>query len=150
MKTIAFALATIAILQIHAAAGTKAGASDTTLGRPVKVVTTPGQFVRFDKNHADRFFFLDQSVNMTLNMVLGAPEMDCFLANHPKDDLRLTYTVYDRTTADGHERVNYATRIVSLKTGDDTKDWAEKELRDSALVRTHHHELQKLRDGKLF
>jgi hypothetical protein len=114
------------------------------------MITTRGQFVRFDKDHTDRFFFRDESSSMTLNMLLGASEMDCFLANHRKDDLQLTYTVYDHETADSHERINYATRVSSLKSGDDTKNWSEKESSDSTRLRDHHLELEKIRSGKIY
>jgi len=124
--------------------------ADSSLGQLFKRITTQGQFVRFDKDHSDRFFFKDQSSNMTVNVMLGASEMDCFLANHTHDDLRLEYNVYDRTTVNGHERLNYATRIVSLKTGDDTKNWADKEQRDSSVARDHHEQLAKVRPGRLY
>ena len=121
---------------------------DTSLGHPFKTIITQGQFVGLDKKNPNHFFFKDQSSMMTMNLIFGAPEMDCFIANHTGDDLRLTYAIYDHATSDGHERLNYAQRIVSLKSGDDTKTWAEKEQRDSSLLREHHRYLDRLRGGK--
>jgi len=76
---------------------------------------------------------------------MTVPEMDCFLANHAKDDLQYTYEVHEVDHPDGKvERLNYALRIVSLKSGDDTKTWAEKEAKDSAVMERHHNQLKKM------
>jgi hypothetical protein len=42
-------------------------------------------------------------------------------------------------------RLNYATRIVSLKTGDDTRNWADKEANDSTMMQRHHEQLKRER-----
>src|SRR5437868_12430596 len=63
---------------------------DSLLGRTVKTITTTGQFVSFDKDHPDRAFIAD-AMGMSINLILSAPEMDCFLANHVKDNLSFTY-----------------------------------------------------------
>jgi len=121
--------------------------SDTTLGRLLKTWTTEGQFVGFAKSRSDEFQFRDASNGFTISVIFGAPEMDCFLANHAKDDLRLTYEIYDRQDSLGKTiRTSKATRIVSLKSGDDTKTWAAKEQADSSLLLRHHEQLKKARE----
>ena len=117
-----------------------------SIGRHLKTITTPAQFVSFDKNDQNRFFFRNMSDQMVTNALMGAPEMDCFLANHTKDDLKVTYAIYTRENAGKEIRTNVVTRIVSLKTGDDTKTWALKEASDSTLAIMHHAELQRARE----
>ncbi len=84
---------------------------------------------------------------MVMNVILGVPEMDCFLANHAKDNLSFTYEIHESSTPGG-QRQNLATRIVSLKSGDDTRTWATKEAQDSTIQARHHEVLAKLRAGK--
>ena len=80
-------------------------------------------------------------------MAFTVPEMDCFLANHAKEDLQITYEIREvnDTAKKKTEHVNYLIRIVSLKTGDDTNTWAEKEKKDPKLLAAHHEELRKVR-----
>ncbi len=141
MTLILFALLQFAIPQQNAPA-------DTTLGRLVKTITTDAEFVSFDKDHLDRGFLRDQSRGGIVTNFWLAPEMDCFLSNHAKDGLRITYEIREGCTASKQERVNIALRILSLKTGDDTKTWAEKESRDSTLAARHHEQLVKVRTGR--
>jgi hypothetical protein len=61
--------------------------TDSLPGRFIKRITTPAQFVSFDKKHSDRFFARDQSSGLLLKAIMTVPETDCFLANHAKDDL---------------------------------------------------------------
>ena len=118
---------------------------DTIPGRIIKRITTPAQFVSFDKHHSDRFFARDASSNTMLNLIEVVPETDCFLANHVKDDLQISYEIHEVVDSAGKaERLNYATRIVSLKTGDDTKTWAEKEAKDSTMMQRYHEQLKKV------
>jgi len=120
-------------------------ATDTMLGRKIKTITATGQFSLFDKHHTDRAF-LKGADGMTMNIIYTVPEMDCFLANHAKDDLQYTYEVHEVEHPDSKvERLNYALRIVSLKTGDDTKTWAQKEAKDWLLMQRHHEQLKKIR-----
>ncbi|HET6400176.1 MAG TPA: hypothetical protein VFH95_02160 [Candidatus Kapabacteria bacterium] len=120
-------------------------ASDSIPGRLIKQVTTRGQFVSFDKNHADRFFFRDASDEMEMNMVMTEPETDLFLADHSKDDLKITYQIRDLTQPGGKtEWLNYATSIRSLKTGDDAKIWPEKMASDSMLLQSCQEQLRQL------
>ena len=119
--------------------------ADTTLSRLVKTVTTEAEFVSFDKDHGERAFLRDESRGGIVTNFLLAPEMDCFLANHAKDQLRITYEIRERENA---VKINNAIRIVSLKTGDDTKTWSEREQRDSTLMSRHHEQLVKVRTGK--
>ena len=119
---------------------------DTIPGRFIKRITTPAQFVFFDKKHSDRFFARDASSNTMLNEIMVVPETDCFLANHTKDDLQISYEIHEVTDSTAKAvRLNYATRIVSLKTGDDTRTWAAKEAKDSTMMQRHHEQLKKLR-----
>ncbi|MDP4198715.1 MAG: hypothetical protein Q8922_13845 [Bacteroidota bacterium] len=122
--------------------------ADTSLGRLVKTITTDAEFVSFDKDHVDRAFIRDESHGGIAMNVLLAPEMDCFLANHAKDQLRITFEIRERENAGKTEKLNVALRIVSLKTGDDTKTWAEKESQDSTLLGLHHEQLVKVRAGR--
>lgn len=140
----------ILFLLLHAAIPQEAMPADTTLGRLVKTITTDAEFVSFDKDHLDRVFLRDQSRGGIVTNFWLAPEMDCFLANHAKDGFRITYEIREGCTASKQERVNIALRIVSLKTGDDTKTWAEKEQRDSTMMSRHHEQLQKIRSGKYY
>jgi hypothetical protein len=118
---------------------------DTANSKLFKRITTEGEFVMFDKEHPDRAIIRDKSVGgIAANFVIG-DEMDCFLANHQKDPLRISYEIYQRE-ADGKTITwNKATRIVSLKTGDDTKSWKGKESDDVKLATRHHEALKKLR-----
>src|ERR1019366_3954540 len=59
---------------------------DSLPGRLIKRITTPAQFVSFDKKHNDRFYVRDASDQRLLNEIMVVPEIDCFLANHTKDD----------------------------------------------------------------
>jgi hypothetical protein len=118
---------------------------DSIPGRLIKRITTPAQFISFDKKHTDRFFARDASSNTMLNLINVVPETDCFLANHVKDDLQISFEIHELVDSAGKaERLNYATRIVSLKTGDDTKTWAEKEAKDSTMMQRHHEQLKKV------
>ena len=120
-------------------------AADSMLGRKIKTISMCGSFSLFDKQHTERAF-LKGADGMTMNIIFAAPEMDCFLANHAKDDLQYTYEVHEIEHSDSKvERLNYAMRIVSLKSGDDTRTWADKETKDSALMQRHHEQLKKLR-----
>ncbi len=122
-------------------------ATDTLRGRLIKTITTRGQFVSFDKNHADRFFFRDASDEMVMNAVMTEPETDLFLANHAKDDLTMTYQVRDLTIPGGKtEWLNYAMSIRSLKTGDDAKSWPGKMANDSSLLQSCQKQLRELRE----
>jgi hypothetical protein len=115
------------------------------LGRKIKTIVASGQFSLFDKQHADRAFIKDGD-GMTMNVIYTAPEMDCFLANHAKDDLQITYEVHEIEHPDSKvERLNYALRFVSLKNGDDTRTWAIKESVDPDLIKRHHEQLKKVR-----
>jgi hypothetical protein len=118
---------------------------DTANAKLFKRITTEAEFVMLDKQHSDRAIIRDKSVaGIAANFVLSE-EMDCFLANHQKDPLRLTYEIY-QSESDGKTVMwNKATRIVSLKTGDDTKNWKEKETADAEVASRHHEELKKLR-----
>ncbi|GEM_PF-2208398 len=116
----------------------------TAPARLLKTVTTHAEFLRFDKKDSTQFFFRDKSDQMMLHAAMGAPEMACFLANHAKDELLVTYNIYD--AAGDRPRSYVATRIVSLKSGDDTRTWADRESKDSALAALHHEELLKLRE----
>jgi hypothetical protein len=119
---------------------------DTIPGRLIKRIATPAQFVSFDKKHNDRFFARDQSSGLLLNAVMTVPETDCFLANHAKDDLQISYEIREVMDSTAKtERQNYALRIVSMKTGDDTRTWAAKESQDSAMMRDHHEQLKRER-----
>ena len=120
-------------------------ATDSMVGRKIKTITMCGSFSLFDKQHPDRAF-LKGADGMTLNIIFAAPEMDCFLANHSKDDLQYTYEVHEVEHPDSKaERLNYALRIVSIKNGDDTRTWVIKEANDSELLKRHHEQLKKVR-----
>ncbi len=124
-------------------------ADSISLGRLIKRITTQAQFVSFDKKHKDRFFARDASDQSLLNAVMIVPETDCFLANHVKDDLQISFEIHE--TADSNNkavRTNYATRIVSLKTGDDTRTWADKESKDSSMMQWHHEQLKREKFGE--
>ena len=117
--------------------------SDTA--KLLKRITTEGEFVMLDKQHSDRAIIRDKSIGgIATNFVIG-DEMDCFLANHQKDPLRISYEIYQREDSGKTITWNKATRIISLKTGDDTKNWKQKENADPELVEEHHEELRKLR-----
>lgn len=120
--------------------------ADTTLGPVVKTISTTGQFSLFDKDNPNRAFIKD-GYGMSLNLILGQPEMDCFLANHAKDNLSFIYEIHESKTS-GEKRQNLVTRIVSLKSGDDTRNWAQKEATDSTTQARHHEVLAKLRAGR--
>lgn len=121
--------------------------SDSTPGRLVGRTQLRGQFFSFDKNQETRFIFADASNNSRLLLTYGAPEMACFIANHDKEDLRLSYSTFERTDSSGATNRYYvADRIVSLKSGDDTISWLEKDVADSA---GHHLKLAKLRKEML-
>jgi hypothetical protein len=120
--------------------------SDTAGARLLKRITTEGEFVMLDKQHTDRAIIRDKSIGgISTNFVIG-DEMDCFLANHQKDPLRISYEIYQRADSGKTITWNKATRIVSLKTGDDTKNWKVKESADAELAKRHHEELKKLRE----
>jgi hypothetical protein len=122
--------------------------ADSMLGRKVKTITMCGTFSLFDKQHSDRAF-LKGADGKTLHIIFAAPEMDCFLANHTKDDLQYTYEVHEiEHPGLKAERLNYALRIVSLKSGDDTRTWAQKEAKDSVLMQRHHEQLKEVRGGE--
>jgi hypothetical protein len=127
-------------------AGARSIRTDSLPGRLIKRVTTQAQFVSFDKKHNDRFFARDASDQMLLNEIMVVPEMDCFLANHTKDDLQISYEIHELTDSTAKTmRLNYATRIVSFKTGDDTRTWAAKEAKDSTIMQQHHEQLKRER-----
>ncbi|HZK75417.1 MAG TPA: hypothetical protein VFD13_00790 [Candidatus Kapabacteria bacterium] len=125
---------------------------DSIRGRLVKTITTRGQFVSFDKNHADRFFLQasptmrDASDQMVMNVVMTDTETDLFLANHAKEDLKVTYQVRDVTIPGGKTKwLNYAVSIRSLKTGDDAHGWPEKLASDTTLLQSCREKLRQLR-----
>lgn len=119
--------------------------TDSVHGRLIKTITTRGQFVSFDKNHADRFFLRDASDQMVMNCVMTEPGTDLFLASHVKDDLKVTYQVRDVTVPGGKtEWLNYAMSIRSLKTGDDAKIWPKKMASDSTLLQSCQEQLRQL------
>ncbi len=120
--------------------------SDSSLGKLIKTVSSNGQFIQFDKDHADRCFLKD-AYGMSLNGLMGVKEMDCFLANHVKDELAFTYEIHE-ASAEAKGRVNYLLRIVALKSGDDTRTWEKKESLDSAQRARHHEQLEKVRKGR--
>lgn len=121
--------------------------SDTVHGRLIKTITTRGQFVSFDRNHPDRFFFRDASDQMEINIVATEPETDLFLADHAKDDFKITYQIRDATVPGGKtEWLNYATMLRSLKTGDNVEDWPSKLAADSDLLERDREQLAKLRE----
>jgi hypothetical protein len=139
-------LAVIAFLA-SSNAGAQSLKADSLPGRFIKRVTTPARFVSFDKKHNDRFFARDASDQMLLNEIMVVPEMDCFLANHAKDDLQISYEIHELTDSTAKTvRVNYATRIISLKTGDDSRTWAAKEASDSTIMQRHHEQLKRERE----
>ena len=84
---------------------------------------------------------------MNMNVIMGAPEMDCFLANHLKEDLSYTYEIHD-APSEAKGRLNLALRVVSLKSGDDTRTWGQKESQDSVMRARHHEQLDKVRKGR--
>ncbi len=119
---------------------------DTIPGRLIKKITIPAQFVSFDKKHSDRFYARDGSNGMLMNAIMVVPEMDCFLANHAKEDLQISYEIHEVADSNSKaERLNFAVRVVSLKTGDDTRTWAAKEAKDSTLMQMHHAQLKRIR-----
>lgn len=120
---------------------------DSVQGRLIKTITTRGHFVSFDKNHPHRFFFRDASDEMVMNVVATEPETDLFLADHAKDDLKITYQVRDVTVPGGKtEWLNYAMSIRSLKTGEDACNWRAKMANDSDLRNRDSVELRELRN----
>jgi hypothetical protein len=120
--------------------------ADSIPGRLIKTITTRGQFVRFDKDHADRFFIRDASDQMVMNCVMTDTETDLFLADHAKDDLKLTYQVRDVTIPGGKMQwLNYAMSIRSLKTGADEHSWPQKLANDSTLLQSSQTKLRELR-----
>jgi hypothetical protein len=123
--------------------------SDSLRGHLITTVTTRGQFVSFDKNHATRFFLRDASNQMVMNCIMTEPGTDLFLASHAKDDLKLTYQVREVTAVDGTtERLKYAMSIRSLRTGDDAREWAGKIANDSILFQNCKKLVSELRDEK--
>ncbi|MFI5201319.1 MAG: hypothetical protein ACHQNE_02920 [Candidatus Kapaibacterium sp.] len=121
--------------------------ADSIQGRLIKTITTRGQFVRFDKNHPDRFFLRDATDQMVMNCVMTEPETDLFLAGHAKDDLKLTYQVRDVTIPGGKtEWLNYAMSIRSLTTGDDAHSWPQKLASDPDLLARDSVQLKQLRN----
>lgn len=121
--------------------------TDSIRGQLITTVTTRGTFDGFDKHHADRFFLRDASDQMLLNLIMTAPETDLFVADHAKDDLKITYQTRELPTSGGEtERVYYLTQLRSLRTGDDVKDWPEKLQNNSDLLSRDSEELRELRE----
>jgi hypothetical protein len=119
--------------------------SDSLRGHLITTVTTRGQFVSFDKNHATRFFLRDASNQMVMNCIMTEPGTDLFLASHAKDDLKLTYQVREVTAVDGTtERLKYAMSIRSLRTGDDAREWPKKLAEDSTLLTRAREQLKEI------
>ena len=98
-----------------------------------------------DKQHPERAIIRDKSIGGIATNFVIEDEMDCFLANHQKDPLRISYEIYQRDDSGKTITWNKATRIVSLKSGDDTKNWKEKESDNAELASRHHEALKKLR-----
>lgn len=120
--------------------------TDNPLGKLVKTITNSAQFVLFDEADTNRVIL--KCLGFDVKMIYGAPEMKCFVANHLKDDLRATYELYDRETADGSTiRSSKLIRLISLRSGDDSKTWLEKEQSDSTLAARHHEQLAKVTQG---
>jgi hypothetical protein len=99
-----------------------------------------GNLIVFAKTRDAAFFKMSSGLQIRIQLL---PEMDCFLANHPKDDLRVNYSVYDVVDSSGKKRLNKMDRIVSLRNGDDTKTWTEKEQANPELLARHHEALKK-------
>ena len=126
--------------------GTDSTYADSIRGQLITTVTTSGNFVSFDKAHPDRFFLRDASDQMLMNVIRTAPETDLFLADHAKDDLKITYQVrVVSETVGSAERVNYVIKLRSLRTGDDVKDWPEK-LQDSSRLERCEEELRRIHE----
>ncbi len=119
--------------------------ADSIRGTLITTVTTRGNFVSFNKNHTDRLFLRDASDQMTMNLIMTEPETDLFLADHAKDDLKITYQVREvPKSGGGIERLNYATMLRSLRTGDDVRDWPKKLAADSDLLTQDREQLRQL------
>ncbi len=126
--------------------GVQQHSTDTLPGQLVTTVTTQGTFVMFDKQHPDRFFFRDASDQMEMDVVLTQPEADLFLADHAKDDLKITYQTRDvPKPGGGTERLYFETMLRSLRTGDNLKDWPQKLAADSSRLRRCQQELEDIR-----
>ena len=114
-----------------------------SLGKFVKKITTNAQFNLFDEG--DSNIVILRCYGFNTKMIYGAPEMRCFIANHTKDDLQATYEIYEKESPEGSTvRSSKLLRLVSLKSGDDTKTWLEKEQSDSTLAARHHEQLTKI------
>ncbi|SRR5579883_1012312 len=122
-------------------------ASDSASGHLIKQITTPASFLAFSKDDSNRAYLKDESRFGMTTAVQILPEMDCFLANHAKDDLRVTYEIWERENNGKTERINKAIRLVSLKSGDDTKTWSTKEANDAEALKDHHDKLKEVRAG---
>ena len=121
--------------------------SDSTTGTLIKRVIAKAQFFSFSKQDSNAAYLNLGDAAMTAFTL--QPAMDCFLANHMKDDLQVSYEIWEREREGKTVRVNNATRIVSLKTGDDTKNWAQKESGDAEMMKDHHEKLKEVRAGYL-
>ena len=122
---------------------------DTSNSKLFKRITTEGEFVMFDKEHSDQAILRDKSVGGIAGKFVLGEEMECFLANHQKDPLRISYEIYQREVDGKTITWNKATRIVSEKSGDDTKNWKEKESANPEMAARHHEVLKKLRAQSL-
>lgn len=109
----------------------------------VKRIQTRGRFINADQSNRMQIFF-EGSDKMRQSLALTDSEMFCFFVNHLKDDLELEFSLFEVTHSSGEtERVRKITSIISLKNGDEFKDWRAKESENPERAERNHKALDK-------
>jgi hypothetical protein len=96
------------------------------------------QFLAFDKADTNRFILKTQN-GSSMRLYCALPDLRCFLASHASQDLRVRYSTYEASAPSGDaQRTLVATEILSLKTGENLKDWPQREATDSTFAARNH------------
>jgi hypothetical protein len=96
------------------------------------------QFLAFDKVDTNRFIVKTQN-GSSMRFYCALPDFRCFLASHASQDLRVRYSTYEASTTSGDVvRTLVVTEVLSLKTGENLKDWPQREAADSTFAARNH------------